>query len=152
MNKTNFKNFKESDIFVAAGLIKADHELNYSFSVSLSELSDVLDSLYEDDGSDRDEYEIPVDSESSIILDSPSVQFPVLGLESFTGVWMQKDESGEYAPDWSLTLIHKTGAPFEDGYYIEQDDIPSAMHNYLQMTGSTIPDTVPIQVNVSRAA
>ena len=68
--------------------------------------------------------------ESLIILDDLALESKDYDITVRTGVWCEKDETGEFEPDWGLTLIHKTGDSPENYLYIEQGNIFSALNNY----------------------
>lgn len=137
------------DLFRLKGLVGSKESVRYAAHTDLAHLDEVL---YGDDSFGSEETVIMVDDKNSIVLDSPAVQIPALGLECFEGTWMAMDENGELSPDWSLTLIHKAGEPLEDGYgyYVEQDSIPAALHNYLNSSGAGMSQdkllSTPVQV------
>lgn len=135
------------DLFRLKGLVGSKENVRYEAHTDLAHLDEVL---YGDDSFGSEETVIMVDDENSIVLDSPAVQIPAFGLECFEGTWMAMDENGELSPDWSLALIHKAGEPIENGYYVEQDSIPVALHNYLNSSGAGMSQdellSTPVQV------
>lgn len=48
------------------------------------------------------------------------------------GTWFEKDDSGEFQPDWSLTWIYKDKDNPEDCVYYEQDPKGTAVYNFLK--------------------
>lgn len=147
------QNFKKSDLFVAKGLINGTaRDISFRAETTFSALGDTLDRLYESGAFDTaDEQLIEADDGTAIVIDSPAVSFPSLGLEAYSGSWMERDEDGDLYPDWSLTLIHDAGKPLSEGYYVEQDNIQTALHNYLTMVGILSEGDTGIDVEVAAA-
>lgn len=144
-------NFKESDLFATKGLLGKNEKVSFSMKTTLGELGNVLDRLYESEFSDYGEQTIEQDDGSAIILDSPAVCFPAFGLEAYSGTCMECGEDGELYPDWTLTLIHEAGIPLSEGYYVEQDSIPTALHNFLASRGVSSDGDTDLDVEVAAA-
>ena len=51
------------------------------------------------------------------------------------GLWMEKDENGDYAPDWDLTWFWKVGNSPEDYFYYEQDSFEVSLYNLINLIG-----------------
>ena len=47
-----------------------------------------------------------------------------------TGEWCELKEDGEYEPDWSFTLIHRSDETPDKYLYIEQGGISSTLRNF----------------------
>lgn len=106
------------------------HEV-ITIRTTLKHLDDALVQGMESGAFDCEPQEIQFDDDNIISLNGLSVQFPELGLEAYEGLMLTLNEDGEFEPDWGLTLIHKTGKPFSEGFYVEQDDISCSLMNYL---------------------
>lgn len=47
-----------------------------------------------------------------------------------TGEWCELNDDGEYEPDWSFTLIHRSDETPDKYLYIEQGGISSTLRNF----------------------
>ena len=57
------------------------------------------------------------------------------------GTWYEKDEDGEFQPDWSLTWFFTDLEHPEDYLYFEQDDPDAALHNFMRLYNGTASAT-----------
>ena len=48
------------------------------------------------------------------------------------GTWFEKDDNGEFQPDWSLTWIYEDKDYPENYIYYEQDPKDTAVYNFLR--------------------
>ena len=49
------------------------------------------------------------------------------------GTWFEKNDSGEWEPDWSLTWFYTDEDNPQDYLYFEQDGIEVSLHNFMRM-------------------
>ena len=83
---------------------------------------------------DEDPVEFSID-DSAVSLEGPVWQLTVSDENVYfvrEGKWLELDEElGEFIPDWSLTWFYKDINNPEDYTYFEQDDLLTAVHNFL---------------------
>ena len=73
--------------------------------------------------------------DDSLVELSGSVHKLILAGQSYfirEGTWFEKDDNGEFQPDWSLTWIYKDKDNPEDYVYYEQDPKDTAVYNFLK--------------------
>lgn len=77
------------------------------------------------------ELAIPIDDSLVILYDPENTITVINGTKLYyrEGVWCEKDETGEFMPDWSLTWFYTDKHNPEDYYYYEQDPPETAIHN-----------------------
>ncbi|MCR4745073.1 MAG: hypothetical protein K5894_07565 [Lachnospiraceae bacterium] len=103
------------------------------------------------DPEDFDTVEIPMD-ESLVVLEGPEKTVNICGIEFFyrEGFWCEKDDDGNYMPDWDLTWFYTDDEEPADYVYFEQDSPEVAIYNLTQLLGGR-PDDVETIKNKIRA-
>jgi hypothetical protein len=72
---------------------------------------------------------------SHLILDDIALVSNEYDLTIRTGVWCEKNDEGEWEPDWAFTLLHRTSESPEQYLYLEQDGIEITLRNYANANG-----------------
>ena len=114
---------------------------------TFQELNDVIDSINEEESYDPgnyDEREVRNASEIGddvIYTNGPTYVVEDMGITVVEGTYCNyNEETGEYEPDWSLTLIYNTtdaeNLDYNDFTYFEQDPPAVSIHNYRHMLDS----------------
>lgn len=77
--------------------------------------------------------------ESLVELAGPIYKLILSGESYFIreGTWLEKDDNGDFQPDWSLTWIYKDKDNPEDYVYYEQDPKDTAVYNFLKVIEDT---------------
>lgn len=86
-------------------------------------------------GQVNDKFEI---DDSLVELSGPVYRVIVSEHQSYfirEGTWFEKDESGEFQPDWSLTWIYKDEDDPKSYAYYEQSPKETAVYNFIKSLG-----------------
>lgn len=98
-----------------------------------------------------DEHRIILSDDCILELDcSPGVLIPSLGLVLRSGmVCVRSDGSGEFEPDFCVTVIYDRNHEDWDAYLLyEQDGFVVSLHNFLWQTGRKLPPGVESEADL----
>ena len=70
---------------------------------------------------------------SHVILDDIALVSNDYNLTIRIGMWCEKNDDGEWEPDWAFTLIHRTDESPENYLYLEQGGLFTTLHNFATM-------------------
>ena len=69
--------------------------------------------------------------DSIVCLEGEEVEVTVCGEKTYyrEGTWCEKNDDGDFEPDWSLTWFYKDKDNPQDYFYYEQDPPETAIYN-----------------------
>lgn len=115
-----------------------------TINCTVEELEDTLEQLYDNDDVFVDETEVSNDEteEGMILVSGIYINIPSLGISAREGTFCNYDEdSGEYMPDFSITLIYDADEKNPEKFlYWEQDSIAIAVYNFLRKQEYSLND------------
>ena len=94
-----------------------------------------IEVIKEYDEYDPDQFDGFYVDDSYVELDGPIWKMNIEETDIYIreGTWFEQDETGEWMPDWSLTWFYVDPENPAEYLYFEQDDIQTAVHNFLHM-------------------
>lgn len=94
--------------------------------------------------------EIPVE-DSLVILEGEIGKTTICGIELYyrEGLWCEKDDDGEFMPDWDLTWFYFDKDNPSDFVYFEQDPPETAIYNLSRILSDRPEDVESLKQRIS---